>query len=339
VYDIGDGRIKLFGDDNNRIILKQSCDYNGSTECNPAVVAEYLESGCVWQIADTDLDIDFDGTIDFSNRNIHAFLNNGAFADEGNWEVTDQGLRFNNLIDRIGLLAGDWIIVECSETRIKLENSNGRFVVLEKNCDVDVPSLVSLRNILTLCEWVIRRVENQGEEIDRLLGFKFQFRQEGVILLTDGSTTSEGSWEVGFNEDGIPALLISLGEEGSINFDWPLRALTNERLEFEVEEIGYELVLQRTCDDDANDDDVDFNFSLQNQVEVSVNGDPQNNGLWRITRSAEDDLQFFLNFQDDGILGELTEGWYVTEVSTERIELVCEDENVNFKTLVFEKGI
>ena len=370
VYDIGDGRIKLFGDDNNRIILKQSCDDNGSTECNPAVVAEYLESGCVWQIADTDLDIDFDGTIDFSNRNIHAFLNNGAFADEGNWEVTDQGLRFNNLIDRIGLLAGDWIIVECSETRIKLENSNGRFVVLEKNCDVDVPSLVSLRNILTVCEWVIRRVENQGEEIDRLLGFKFQFRQEGVILLTDGSTTSEGSWEVGFNEDGIPALLISLGEEGSINFDWPLRALTNERLEFEVEEIGYELVLQRTCDDDANDDDValirntmldgqwnvalfnvegddstaayaglDFNFSLQNQVEVSVNGDPQNNGLWRITRSAEDDLQFFLNFQDDGILGELTEGWYVTEVSTERIELVYEDENVNFKTLVFEKGI
>ena len=367
VYDIGDGRIKLFGDDNNRIILKQSCDDNGSTECNPAVVAEYLESGCVWQIADTDLDIDFDGTIDFSNRNIHAFLNNGAFADEGNWEVTDQGLRFNNLIDRIGLLAGDWIIVECSETRIKLENSNGRFVVLEKNCDIDVPTLDSLRSILRECEWVIRRVKNQGEEINRLLGFKFQFMAEGVVTLSNSLTTSEGTWEVGLNEDMQLALLISLGD-GAVDFDWPLRDLDNERLVFEVEEIDYELTLQRVCDDNASDSDVpeirnillggqwiittfevngdnmiaaydgfDFNFSNMNQVEVSVNDDLVSLGLWRVLRNADDNLKLFLNFSDPGNnFAPLTAAYYIQEFTSDNIVLVFESE-IETKVLVFER--
>ena len=368
VYDIGDGRIKLFGDDNNRIILKQSCDDNGSTECNPAVVAEYLESGCVWQIADTDLDIDFDGTIDFSNRNIHAFLNNGAFADEGNWEVTDQGLRFNNLIDRIGLLAGDWIIVECSETRIKLENSNGRFVVLEKNCDIDVPTLDSLRSILRECEWVIRSVRAEGVEIDRLLGYEFSFLPDGVVTLSNGVVTSEGTWEVGLNDDEIPSLLISIGDESGVNFDWPLRDLLNDRLRFEVEEIGYSLVLQRVCDDNASDSDVpeirnillggqwiittfevngdnmiaaydgfDFNFSNMNQVEVSVNDDLVSLGLWRVLRNADDNLKLFLNFSDPGNnFAPLTAAYYIQEFTSDNIVLVFESE-IETKVLVFER--
>ena len=248
-------------------------------------------------------------------------------------------------------------------------SDEGNRIVLRQNCEDDgTPNLEALRETLKQCEWIIRKVKNQGEEIDRLLGYKFKFLPDGVVTLSNGVNTSEGTWEVGLNNENVLSLLISIGSEGSINFDWPLRSLTNERLRFEVEDIDYELVLQRTCEDDAGDGDVaeirnimmgglwnvalyddegvdttddytgmDFAFSTSNQVDVSIANDPQITGLWRITRDPSDNLQFFLNFEDDGIYGELTEAWYITEVSANRIELVYEDENVNFKTLVFEK--
>ena len=372
VYEIAEGKIRLFGGEDDKVVLKQSCesDGNSSTDCDRAVVAEYLESGCLWQIADTDLEIDFEGTIDFSNRNIHAFLNNGTFADEGNWEVTDDGFRFNALLARIAALAGEWTIAECGETRIKLVNADGRFVVLEKNCDIEVPTLETLREILMECEWIIRLVKNQGEQINRVLGYKFEFMADGVVTLSNGINPSQGTWEVGFNDEMQLALLITLGAEGSVSFNWPLRDLTNERLSFEVEDIGYELVLQRVCDDNAGDGDVleirnimlggqwnvalytegdvdltsnytdfDFSFSNMNQVEISQNDDPIALGLWRVIRNADEALKFYLNFSDPGNnFAPLTGVWYIEEVDASRIRLVYEDENT-VNVLVFEKRV
>lgn len=299
----------------------------------------------------------------------------------GSWQtrMSDDGvivsLEFEALMD----FNLDWLVYDIGNDKIKFFGDDNNRIILKQFCEDDDDDddtsgsgddLSSLREILRECEWIIRKVKNQGEEIDRVLGYKFEFMAEGVVTLSDGINTSEGTWEVGLNDDEIPALLISLGNEGSINFNWPLRELTNERLIFEVEDIGYELILQRSCDDDAGDDDVteirnimlggqwnvalyddegedstaayeglDFSFSLFNQVEVSINDDPQIGGLWRVTRDKGNNLQFFLNFRDEGIFGEITEAWYIIEVTEERIELVFEDEDVNFKTLVFEKRI
>jgi len=283
--------------------------------------------------------------------------------------VTEEGLRFNSLTERLMSLSGDWVIVECSEFRVKLENSNKEYIFLVKDCEVEVPTIDSLRSILRECEWIIRRVKNQGQEINRVLGYKFNFMADGFVTLSDGRTTSEGTWEIGFNEDGEIALLIALGD-GAIDFNWPLRDLTNERLKFEVEDIGYELDLQRTCDDDANDSDAPeirniildgewnvtlydnegedstedyegfiFDFSTSNQVEVFENNDLQIEGLWRIAVDSGNNLQFFLNFADTPVFGELTEPWFIVELSENRIKLIFEDEAVNFKTLIFEKRI
>lgn len=293
----------------------------------------------------------------------------------GTWEtsMSDRGvvldLEFEVLVD----FNLQWLVYEIGEGKIKLFGDDNNKIILKQLCEDDGNGGYNpdtLREILRECEWVIRKVKNQGEEINRLLGYKFEFMPDGVITLSNGINTSEGTWTVGLNDEMKLALLITLGDEGAINFNWPLRDLTNERLKFEVEDIGYELVLQRTCDDDANDGDVaeirnimlggqwnvamydnegtdgtanfagmDFSFSLFNQVEVSINDDPQIGGLWRITRDSGDNLQFFLNFEDDATFGELTEAWYIVEVSADRIELVYEDEDVNFKTLIFEKGL
>jgi hypothetical protein len=292
----------------------------------------------------------------------------------GTWEtsMSDNGVLLNLDFEVLVDFNLQWLVYDIGGDKIKLFGGDDNRIILKQFCEDDTngeddPN--TLREILRECEWVIRKVKNQGEEINRLLGYKFEFMAEGVVTLSNGINTSEGTWEVGLNEDMKIALLISLGD-GAIDFNWPLRDLTNERLKFEVEDIGYELILQRTCDDDANDGDVseirntmlggqwnvalydnegedgtaayadmDFSFSLFNQVEVSINDDPQIGGLWRVTRDKGGNLQFFLNFEDDATFGELTEAWYIIEVTADRIELVYEDEEINFKTLVFEKAM
>nr|WP_299070532.1 hypothetical protein [uncultured Allomuricauda sp.] len=367
VYEIDEYKIKLYAGDGDKIILKQRCENSGS-ECRIDDIATILEY-CKWRIEESNEDFDFDGTINFSNRNIHAYLDNGAFADEGNWELTDTGFRFNSLIERLEFMVGDWTIVACGEGWVKIQNANGRYLVLRKDCDFQVPNLDTLREILTECEWIIKKVKNQGEEIDRLLGYEFKFLTGGVVTLSNGETTSTGSWEIGLNDDGVLSLLITMGDEPGVSFDWPLRDLTNTRLKFEVEEVDYELILLRVCDDNAGDGDVaeirnimmggawnvaqykegdvdkttelsglDFYFNEMHRVQVDENDNPIIEGLWRVIRNDEGKLKFYLNFDHDGIFGELTDDWYFESLSTDgtRLELVHEDEN-STEILVFEK--
>jgi len=369
VYEIGDHTIKLFSDAGNRIILEQRCDDDGDGQgdCDIETVAAYLEN-CTWQVAATDLDLSFEGTIDFSNRNIHASDASGMVVDEGNWETTDNGLQFNALFGPIAPLNGAWHITECRDDRVKLVNDQEQFVVFEKDCgDSGNGDLDSLREILRECEWIIRRVAVQGEPVRRFLGYEFKFMPEGVVTLSDGISTSEGSWEVGLNEQEQPALLLTFGDQPEINFNWPLRDLTNERLKFDVPEIGYELLLQRVCNDNTDDMDVaeirnimlggqwnvasfmdnnedvtadfdtmDFSFSNFNQVEVSINDDPIIAGLWRVLRNADQDIKLYLNLEEDATIGQLTNVWNIVEIGTDRIELRYQFEN-DMKVVVFEK--
>ncbi|MDT0607978.1 hypothetical protein [Croceitalea rosinachiae] len=291
----------------------------------------------------------------------------------GEWatRVSDHGILLNLEFDVLVDFTLEWLVYEIGEHTIKLYNDEGNRIILRQHCDDDQNGNEdpdTLREILKECAWIIRKVELQNEEVRRLLGFEFKFLPEGVATLSDGITTGEGTWEIGYNDEQVLSLLIEFGSEPAVNFNWPLRDLDDNRLRFEVEEIGYELVLQRVCNASAGDGDVseirnimlggqwnvaiydnegengtenfagmDFSFSMFNQVEVSVNDDPITAGVWRVLRGYGDNLQLYLNLGDDDTFGELTEAWYITEVSADRIELVYEDENVNFKKLVFEK--
>ncbi len=289
----------------------------------------------------------------------------------GTWSssFTDRGplltLEFDVLVD----FNLEWLVYEIGNHTIKLYAEGGNKIIMKQLCEDDTPGPDTLREILKECEWIIKKVKNQGEEIDRLLGFEFKFMAEGVVTLSNGITTSEGTWEVGLNDDEVPSLLITIGDEPGVSFDWPLRDLDDHRLKFEVEEVDYELILLRVCDDSANDGDIpeirnimmggpwnvasyvedgtdktadfagmDFNFSTMHQVEVSVNDDPIAAGLWRVLRNADGNLKFFLNFGDEASFMTLTDDWYIESISPDgnRIELVHEDEN-STETLVFEK--
>lgn len=243
----------------------------------------------------------------------------------------------------------------------------------DDNGDNGIISIETLTNTLLECEWIIGDLELQGEDIDRLLGYEFIFGENGMVTLGDGITTFEGTWEVGSNAEGQRTLFIEIMAETAVNLEWPVVDIAGEsvvettRVVLKDEAIGYKMVLQKSCEDDGDGDvgeirntmlgglwnvalyddegedktddfaGMDFGFSMFNQVEVSINDDPIVAGVWRALRDTGGNLQVYLNLGTDAPFGELTEPWYLIELSADRIELVYEDENVNFKTLVFEK--
>jgi len=363
---------------------KDECDEDDDDDYNDDDFDEerfdFCLTECPWEVREV-IRGDMNATeqyleyvMDFMEDGTVNVIIEGDVVVPGTWSssFTDRGplltLEFEQLVD----FNLEWLVYEIGDHTIKLyANEGSDKIILKQLCeddDEEGEDPDTLREILKECAWIIRKVELQNEEIRRLLGFEFKFLPEGVATLSDGITTGEGTWEIGYNDEQVLALLIEFGSEPAVNFNWPLRDLDDNRLRFEVEEIGYELVLQRECNASAGDGDVseirnimlggqwnvamydnegvngtdnfagmDFSFSMFNQVEVSVNDDPITAGVWRILRGYGDNLQLYLNLGDDNTFGELTEAWYVTEVSANRIELVYEDENVNFKTLVFEK--
>ncbi|MDT0540494.1 MULTISPECIES: hypothetical protein [Croceitalea] len=362
---------------------KDECDEDDDDDYNDDDFDEerfdFCLTECPWEVREV-IRADVDSTeqyleyiMNFMEDGTVNVIIEGDIVVPGTWSssFTDEGplltLEFDQLVD----FNLEWLVYEIGDHTIKLfANDGSDKIILKQLCDDDEEGQDpdTLREILKECSWIIRKVVLQNEEIDRLLGFEFEFLPEGVATLSDGITTGEGSWEIGYNDEEVLSLLIEFGSEPAVNFNWPLRDLDDDRLKFEIEEIGYELVLQRECNSSAGDEDVseirnimlggqwnvalyddegmdqteafsgmDFSFSNFNQVEVSVNDDPILAGVWRILRGYGDNLKFYLNLGDDETFGELTEAWFIGEVSADRIELIYEDENINFKKLVFEK--
>ncbi|MGW9687178.1 hypothetical protein [Flagellimonas sp. 2504JD1-5] len=288
----------------------------------------------------------------------------------GTWSssFTDRGplltLEFDTLVD----FTLEWLVYEIGDHTIKLYAEGGNKIIMKQLCEDDIPNPDTLRDILKECEWIIKKVKNQGEEIDRLLGFEFKFLPEGVVTLSNGETTSEGTWEIGPNSEGIPSLLITMGDEPGVSFDWPLRDLDDTRLRFEVDDIGYELILLRVCDDNNADADVveirtalragawkiaqylegdvdmtaefdglDFYFNEMHHVQVDENDNPIIEGLWRVIRNHDNRLKFYLNFANDAKFGEITDDWDFVSVTAERIEVKSESGDGTIETLVFER--
>ncbi|NKI33182.1 hypothetical protein [Croceivirga thetidis] len=372
-------------------------DYNDD-DFNEEHFVEYLTE-CPWKLRDIRrfgadqlgqyegfmFDFNADGTVEVTGP--AGNMSSGEWA----FEFTPNGvlieLAFGDYVD----FSATWLVYEIEEGKIKFYNDNDNRLILKRYCEDDhgddnggdngdggndngIISVETLINTLKECEWLIKDLELQNEDLDRLLGFGLIFGEEGMVVLSDGLTEIPGTYEVGANDEGHRTLSLTFEMEGALTFEWPLVEIDGESIvktdwiKMYDETIGYKLIIEKICEDPEDGDvgeirnivmggglwnvamyddegvnstedyaDMDFGFSMFNQVEVSINDDPIANGVWRVVRDTEGNLVFYLNMGDSAPLGELTEPWYVTEVNTDRVMLVYEDEEVNFKTLVFEK--
>ncbi|UCE68976.1 MAG: hypothetical protein JSW57_11145 [Flavobacteriaceae bacterium] len=275
-------------------------------------------------------------------------------------------LSFDTLVD----FTLEWKVYQLEEGKIKLFSGDGNRIIMRLTCeDPGSADPETLRAILAECNWIIKKVKNQGEEIRRLVGYEFTFMAENMVTLSNGTNVIEGTWEVALNSSGILVLAITMGDEPGVSFEWPVRDLAEDRLRFEVDAIGYEMVLERVCLSNTTDGDVveisnilmagdwvvaeytengsdplpdyegyDFTFGMENELTVRTNMDPLKSGFWRVVRDSDGSLKVYLNLGDDGdVLSELTDDWDFVSISENntRLELkdISGDETVD--TLVF----
>ncbi|MEJ2163502.1 MAG: hypothetical protein P8X60_09395 [Robiginitalea sp.] len=305
-----------------------------------------------------------DGTVRVRDRGGNILVGEWDLNSEG--EYVELSLAFDTLVD----FNLEWKVYELQEGKIKLFSGEGNRIIMKLACeDPGSTDPDTLRAILSECNWIIKKVKNQGEEIERLIGHEFDFMAEGVVTLSDENSVIEGTWEVAEGTNGGLVLAITMGEEPGVSFEWPLRDLYQKRLRFEVEEIGYELILERQCPSDMEDGDVmgirdilmggdwlvaqyaeegidqteaylgyDFTFGMEGELGVSINMDPQTTGLWRVVRDSEGALKVYLNLGDSGdIFSDLTDDWDLVSISESRMELKDVSGDGTMDTLVFER--
>ncbi|MEM8845772.1 MAG: hypothetical protein AAGD17_01605 [Bacteroidota bacterium] len=373
---------------------KDECDEDDDDDFNDDDFTkerlDHLLVECPWEIREViRMSMDQTGqylenTLNFSEDGSVVYQNAAGNMLTGEWNtrVTDNGIALTLEFDTLVDFNLEWLVYEIGDHKIKLYSDDGNKIVLRQHCPDDgngngggngIISVETLINALLECDWIIKEVTNQGEEIERLLGYEFIFVEDGSLTVGNGITTFQGTWEIISNDDNVRTLKINIGDEPAVSFEWPLTEIDGPsivgttRLVFEDETADYEMTLEKVCNDNADDQDVgeirnialgggwtatsyindgmdmtadfndmDFNFSNMHQLEVSVNDVPIAAGLWRVLRDTDEELRFFINLEENATLAELTDAWYVVSVESNRIELVYEDEN-STETLVFEK--
>lgn len=163
-------------------------------------------------------------------------------------------------------------------------------------------------------------------------------------------------------------MAITMGDEPGVSFEWPVRDLANKRLKFEVEEIGYELVLERNCDDneddrivpqirevlingdwsvttyiegDINKTEIYGGYSIQlmedHQISIKEGGEAFGEGLWRVLRNSEERLKVYLNFGANMPFDELTDDWLFVSMTSVSLELIRLNEDGTTDILIMER--
>lgn len=281
-------------------------------------------------------------------------------------------LEFDVLVD----FTLEWFVYELEPGKIKLISGDGNKIVMRSACDLFNDDPNTLREILMECSWIIKKVKYQGDEIKRFIGWEFNFQANNEVTLSYGDMVSVGSWEIATNSQGRLVVALSFGDHPEITFEWPVSDLRNDRLRFEVEQVDYELILQRVCDNGNGDNDVpevrnmmmggswmvaqykddgidetqnfegfSFDFQADHYVGATLGmTGPTYPGLWRVIRNSDGELKVYLNFFEEPTLDDLTDDWKLYSITNNRIELrdYSGDPNAsgeaNVDILVFERN-
>lgn len=333
---------------------------------------------CPWLVNEIDLtdvteaDRYVDYTLNFfENGTVIARSRVGA-AIEGTWitTVNDSGAQVQLNFDLLVDFSLTWKVYKLQEERIKFFAENQSRIIMKKACDFVANTPDTVTDVLKECTWIIRELENQGEEVNALFNYELNFMAEAVVTASvDGEVVSEGTWEITTNAQGQIVVAIAIEGEAAISLEWPLVDMLEGRLSFMDSEAGNLLVLERICNDGIGDEDVmeirnilkggswtlaqfkknqdditeayldyEFNFNVLNNFTVSkADVITLDNGIWRVLRNADGELKVFLNFRGDIILNDLTARWSIVSVTTTRIELKHLYEDGTYDILVFEK--
>tara|TARA_R110002051_G_scaffold64139_1_gene116737 strand:+ start:16099 stop:17871 length:1773 start_codon:yes stop_codon:yes gene_type:complete len=355
-------------------------DYNDDDFNEDEFIEELVE--CVWFITEFKRD-----NIDQTPQFVNYILNfkedgtvitgfTGATTIQGSWSTTvgDNGAKLNLEFDAGTEFNLEWNVYDMGDDKIKLYNGEGNRIIMKQFCEEDLLELTTegIGEILRDCSWVIKRVKNNGEHINRLLGGEFEFKADGVISLTNNTSVSEGTWTITTNAQGRFVVAITMGDEQAVSFEWLLSDLKDRIIKFNVEETFYELVIVKKCiDDNDEEEDITFIKSVFNNTEWNValfsenddestdlyvndtfylsndgslevrnpNGVVLSTGIWFVYRNTfSGKLEMIISFEAGSNYYPFANDYQILEIDETRIELKHENDTGLYDHLVLERA-
>ncbi|MDO6470194.1 hypothetical protein [Maribacter sp. 1_MG-2023] len=354
-------------------------DYNDDDFDQDELNEELIE--CVWFVTEFKRN-DIDQTPQYVNYILNFKEDgtvstgfNGATVVEGTWTTTvgDDGAKLTMEFENSTDFNLEWDVYDLGDDKIKLYSGDSNRVVMKQFCDEDLEEVTieSITETLSDCSWIVKRVKNNGDQINRLLGSEFEFQADGIVTLTNDATVSEGTWVVTTNTQGRLVVAINMDDEPAVSFDWLLTDLEEGMVKFNVEEEFYELVIVKNCIvDNDEEEDITFIKSIFNNMEWDVayfsenddestvlfadvklylendgtlevrnlEGEVYSNGTWFVYRNAfSGKLEMIISFETGSNYEPLANDYQILEIDETRIELKHENDTGLYDHLVLER--
>lgn len=237
VYDLEAGRLKLYQEGGNRIILTKNCDI--VVDYTIERIESYLQE-CFWRVARLNIngtgnESEYIGTpLKFFANNVVKIRVNGEFVT-GTYEV----LSYNNgfvlkiyLEGRPGLQL-EWFITFLEPELIKLEAPNSQ-MVLERHCFDFDSDLIYIDGLLVQGTWEVALYKVGDVNLtDNYYLYSIDFLENGWVKVTDPNTgIIDGSW-LAYRNDGL-YLALNFGLEipfQVLNHRWKIVSVNETRIE------------------------------------------------------------------------------------------------------------
>lgn len=236
VQDIERGKIKLFANNGNKIILKKNCDF---IQINKERIENYLKD-CFWRvekirIAEVDKVQDYIGTLlKFLNDDVVKIRINGEYA-YGSWDIKIKESRFVLQIELEGRpeLKLEWYVTFSDAGVIELVSNTSK-MVLKKYC-LDADEDISYVNkILVSGEWKVALFQYASTNITENYGkYILNFKESGRVKAMDlNNEVTNGAWLAYRNEGLYLGIYFGTQEPfNKLNHRWKIAKITPERIE------------------------------------------------------------------------------------------------------------
>ncbi len=240
VYDLEPGRIKLYQEGGNRIILKKNCDI--VFDITKERIENYLQE-CFWRVArlnisGTNNEADYIGTpLKFFPNNVVKIRINGEFVT-GTYNVQAVNAGFILQINLEGRpnLNLEWLVKFLEPGLIKLQNNNSE-MVLERHCPDGDGDLVFIDQILNTGIWNVALYQDGDvNKTEDYYMYNIDFLETGWVKVTDPNNgIIDGSW-LSYRNNGL-FLGLNFGIEPPfqvLNHRWRIVEVTETRIYLKV---------------------------------------------------------------------------------------------------------
>lgn len=254
VAELGYGKIRLYNEDGNRIVLHKNCDI--LFEFNAERIENILKE-CLWRVHRLQVDgveheAKYYGTpLKFEDNGVVKLRVLGEQLT-GYWDVIPVNTGFILKIELEGRpeLKLEWFVKVLENDVVKLENQNSE-MILKRDCPGD-DDVYYIEDVLISSLWGVAYFEDDSENQTALFyDYVLDFKETGRIHVEKDNQSFAGSW-LAYRYDGQLKLGMNFSDNDpffTLNNRWKIVEITQDRIELKDYDsngnIEKKLVLER----------------------------------------------------------------------------------------------